>query len=120
MEKEILAGVLLFISVMMLFLLSRSIYTLEHTAVEIEFSDGSENCSPEVFVRPKKLGIESVISSCVVQREPFYANCTAAKLYGISELDRVCLNGSATWHLDLYAKHTLFRVPKIELENRTL
>jgi hypothetical protein len=120
MEKEILVGVLLFISVMVLFLLSRSIYTLEHTAVEIEFSNGSENCSPEVFVRPKRLGIENVISSCVVQREPFYANCTATKLYGISKLDHVCLNGSGTWHLDLYAKHTLFRVPKIELENRTL
>ncbi|MEM0302523.1 MAG: hypothetical protein QXI54_05075 [Archaeoglobaceae archaeon] len=105
----------------MLFTFSRSIYPLKHTEVELEFFNQTNNCSPEVHVKIRQLGIENVISSCVISKEPLNANCTAKRLLSDVKLDSVCIDTeNAIWLLSLYGKQTWFSVVQIELRNETL
>lgn len=103
---------------------SRSIYSLEHTEVHIQtLQEPSGNCSPDIIVQVRTLGLERVISNCLVAYKPLEANCTSEKIFYPDEtikLDRVCVNRDARWTVALYAKHTFFRIPKIELVNETL
>ncbi|MCS7144128.1 MAG: hypothetical protein NZ879_03805 [Archaeoglobaceae archaeon] len=97
-------------------------YCHEHTVVELSFTH-FENCSPAVYVHLKKLGVENVISSCLVQTDPFFAKCNAEKLKSDVKLDPVCIDdfkGNFSWILSLYGKHTFFSYPKIELINKSL
>jgi len=97
---------------------------INHTEVEIINKNNKhiKNCSPEIFVKIKKSGIENVISSCLIQKNPFVANCTSKKLFSNIKLKAVCINSTPEkkWIVTLYGKHTLFHIPKIELINETL
>ena len=104
-----------------LFLLSKHLYFLNHTEVEFEVLNEKKNCSPELLVKVRKAGVENVITSAVISKEPFFANMISGKLAGEILLGSMCTNSTeAFWTLTLYAKQTLFRIPKIELVNETL
>ncbi len=117
--KLLLLIIFLFIAIG---LFSKHLYHLEHTQVEISVLAFKDGCSPEVFVKVKKLGIENVVSSCLKQKEVLQINCTSEKLHTNVTLLPVCLNtsGEKYWILNLYGKHTLSELPKIELINKTI
>lgn len=112
--------ILLIVTLILLpFGISRDLYPVEHTEVEIAILNKTTNCSPEVLVKVKKFGIEKVISSCVVGRN---YSCSFGILNHDLKLQSVCaVEENSTWVLALYyGKQTLFEIPRVELINETL
>jgi len=114
--------IFLFLIFAIILLASNHFYNINHTMVEIKVVNTSEKCSPEIFLEIKRLGVENVVTSCLIKKDPFMASCTSKKLISITKLDPICsdFSGGKRWIVTLYGKHTPFYIPKIELINETL
>jgi hypothetical protein len=83
-------------------------------------------CAPEVNLKVEKLGIENVVSSCLIYKFPLKATCSSIKVFGggLVKLDSTCIEKrdyeEPVWVISLYSKHTPFSISKIVLINRTL
>jgi len=82
---------------------------------------------PEFTVVTKKLGIEDVISSIIIIRKGDHEK-TIVKSYKLKEGDKTIINStkipldnydSINWVINLYGKHSLTSIAKIELFNKT-